>query len=364
MKKILSVLLIAALCMGLVTLTGCGEKAIENPFEKYNLEDYVTLPDYDSYTTEKPEITITDEDIEERIEEILQENATSKEVTSGKVEKGDTVTISYKGTLEDGSTEDGMNSDAYTLTLGQANMIDGFQEAIYGATIGKPVTANLEFPDPYEVNEKLAGKPVTFVITVKSKTVSVPAELNDEFVKKNSDVKTVEEYKKVIAKELEESEYKKETGSLKTDIYKKITEEAKISEAIPEVVDAEFDALDKKYRAAAEANGIEWADFLKDSLNFTEEEYKETMKEYCEDMVRTQMIIYAMAEKEDVELTEKEYEDIVAEMLEQSGYKDKTEFEAAIGMTFDEYAEMSSLKLNLLLDEVLEKIYTRLVEKA
>lgn len=49
-----------------------------------------------------------------------------------------------------------MNSDSYTLTLGEANMIDGFQEAMYGATIGEPITANLKFPDPYEVNEELS----------------------------------------------------------------------------------------------------------------------------------------------------------------------------------------------------------------
>ena len=117
-----------------------------------------------------------------------------------------------------------MNSDEYQLTLGAANMIDGFQEGIYGATIGEPVTLDLQFPDPYEVNEELSGQPVTFVVTVLSKEVEVIPQLDEEFVKANSDVKTVEEYREAVKKELEQLEYDEQLYDLKNEILSKLSE--------------------------------------------------------------------------------------------------------------------------------------------
>ena len=140
MKKLLSIALITVLCLGLVLMTGCGGGNIEMPYSGYDLTEYVTLPDYDSYTTEKPDVTITDEEIDAAIDEVLAQYPTTVEETEGVVEKGDKVRYSYKGTLADGSTTDGMNADNQEMVLGQASMIDGFQEGMYGATIGEPVS--------------------------------------------------------------------------------------------------------------------------------------------------------------------------------------------------------------------------------
>ena len=62
--------------------------------------------------------------------------------------------------------------------------------------------ANLKFPDPYEVNKELSGKKVTFEITVLSKEITVPATLDDAFVKANSEAKNVDEFRKLVAEEL------------------------------------------------------------------------------------------------------------------------------------------------------------------
>ena len=51
MKKVLTLALTAVLCLGLVFMTGCGGGNLEMPYSGYDLTEYVTLPDYDSYTT-------------------------------------------------------------------------------------------------------------------------------------------------------------------------------------------------------------------------------------------------------------------------------------------------------------------------
>lgn len=98
-----------------------------------------------------------------------------------------------------------MNSEGYDLTLGSGSMIDGFEEGIFGATIGEEVSLDLKFPDPYTNNEELSGKDVNFKVTVLSKNVKNVPELNEEFVKANSEQETVEDYKTAVAKELNRS---------------------------------------------------------------------------------------------------------------------------------------------------------------
>ena len=365
MKKVLFMALSMVLCLGLMFMTGCGGGNIDMPYSQYDLTEDVTLPDYDSYTTKKPDVTITDEDIDAAIEAVLAENSTEKEETEGTVEKGDKIRYSYKGTLADGSTKDGMNADDQEMILGQANMIDGFQEGLYGATIGKPVTLNLKFPDPYPNSPDLAGKDVTFVITVNAKIIDVPAELTDEFVKEHSDENTVADYRKYMAKQLEDEETEKQLYELKDKIWTQVLAEAKVTEAIPEEVDAKVEMLNSRYKEAAQQQGLEWEDFLDQYFKYDVEEYNEQIRLYAESMVKTEMTVYAAAKKENVNVTKKEYQEQLDEIKGSYGYEDDKAFESAAGMTVEQFAEEKySLKLNMFLEKVLDSIYNRIVKNA
>lgn len=362
-KKLLSIALIFALCTGMVFMTGCGGGNMEMPYSQYDLTKYVTLPDYDSYTTEKPDVTITDEDINEAIQKVLEENSTEKEITEGTVEKGDTIRYSYKGTLADGSTTDGMNADDQRMTLGQASMIDGFQEGLYGAEIGKPVTLNLKFPDPYPNNEDLSGKDVTFVITVNAKIEEVPAELTDEFVKEHSDEKTVDGYRKYMAKQLEEEENENQLFEIKDKLWNQISANTQVSETIAEEVNSKIEMFNSRYEAIAEQQGLEWEEFLDQYFKYDNEEYNEQIKTFAESMVKTEMMVYAAAEKEKVKITKNEYREQLDEIRAGYGYEDDKSFEDAAGMTIEQFAEeQHSLKLNLYLEKTLDKIYNRIVK--
>lgn len=363
MKKVLSSALVLVLCLGLIFMTGCGGGNIKMPYSEYDLTEYVTLPDYDSYTTSEPDVTITDEDIDEAIQEVLDANPTQKEVTEGTVEEGDTIRYSYKGTLADGSTTDGMNADDQQMTLGEANMIDGFQEGLYGATIGKPVTLDLAFPDPYSLNEDLSGKAVTFVVTVTAKIVDIPAELTDDFVKEHSDEKTVADYRKYIASQLEKEERENQLFEIKDKIWTQIAAETEITEAIAEEVDAKVEMFNTRYEQQAEQQGLQWEEFLDQYFKYDTQEYDEQIRLYAESMVKLEMTVYAAAKKEGVKVSKKEYQEQLDSIMANYGYTDAETFENAAGMSLEQFAEEQySLKLNMFLEEVLDSIYERLIK--
>lgn len=364
MKKILSICLIMVLCMGLTVMAGCSkEEPLAHPYEGTDFASYITLPDYDTYALDavEPE-EVTEADVEAEIESFLADFAENKEVKEGVVEEGDNLTVAYKGTLADGSTQDGMNTDDAALgPVGSAGYIDGFEDGLIGAAVGDTVTLELQFPDPYNVNPELSGQDVTFEVTIKSKVMKVKPELNDEFVKENTDYKTVDAYRAAVREQLETEAVNDALYDLKNGLYEKIYDETELL-AYPEgTVEDTMKSMQADYQEIADTYGYSsWDDFRDDYFQMDQAEYEENLKLYAESTVKSELMIYAMAEKEGVVLTEKEYEAELKAMLAQAGFADDAAFKEYSGMTIREYADEYRMDRDLVLTECLDLIYDRL----
>lgn len=357
MKKLLSVMLVLALCGGL--MTGCGKK---EPYADLDLSEYIELPDYNKFETKEPSVSVTEEDIAQKIDENLKAASTTKKVEEGTVAKGDTVVVSFDGRLKDGTKVSGMQSEGSTITLGSGQMIPGFEEGIYGAEIGKKFEINVTFPDPYDNNTDLSGKDAIFEITVLSKTETVVPELNEEFVKNNSDYKTVEEYKEAIAKSLEQEAYNEALDEIKYELYSKIVEGTKVKKYPEDKVDEEYEAVVESYKQAAKSSGVEWEDYLKDKLEMTQKEFEDEAKLYAQEIIKQEMIVYLISQKEDIKVSDEEYKQQLNSMLEASQFEDEKAFEEYTGMSLEEYAETYKLDRDMLLTKELDVIYERLIE--
>ena len=79
----------------------------------------------------------------------------------------DKVNIDYTGYMDgekfEGGSTDGQGTD---LVLGSGSYIDGFEDGVVGHKVGETFDLNLKFPDDYKVNTELAGKDVTFEVTL------------------------------------------------------------------------------------------------------------------------------------------------------------------------------------------------------
>ena len=358
MKKFLSTLMILTMCAGMsLSLAGCGSS---EPYSGYDLSEYIKLPDYNSFETSLPQISITDDDISKEINSRLEAAATTDKITEGTVEKGDSVTVKFKGTLADGSSPEGMNSEGYDLTLGSGSMIDGFEEGIFGATIGEEVSLDLKFPDPYTNNEELSGKDVNFKVTVLSKNVKNVPELNEEFVKANSEQETVEDYKTAVAKELEQKAYDEELYKIKSELYSQIVSETEVIKYPEKELKKQIKELNKSYKELAKNSGKDWEEYRDETLGVNEEEYDEQIELYAQELIKQEMIIYEIAKKEDLEVTEEEYDEYLKNMLASSNFEDEKAFKEYTGMSLEKYAETYKLDRDLILTKELDKIYDRL----
>ena len=82
------------------------------------------------------------------------------------VQNGSTVTLHYKGTLNDGTTFDSSfeRNEPMTVTTGQGNLIVGFESALTGMGAGDSKTFTIESADAY-------GDPIPEAMTTLEKSM-------------------------------------------------------------------------------------------------------------------------------------------------------------------------------------------------
>lgn len=154
--------------------------------------DYVTLPeDVSALPLSKADIEPTEAEIQTQIDTLLNQYATTQNITDRAAQSGDTVNIDYSGAV-DGVAFTGGTATGYDLTLGSHTFIDGFEDQIIGHNIGDTFDVTVTFPEGYgdstdaEGNTiTLSGKEAVFSVTLNAITQSVVPTLTDKWVETN-----------------------------------------------------------------------------------------------------------------------------------------------------------------------------------
>ncbi len=161
------------------------------------------LGEYKGLSVDKEEVNITDEDVEEATKELLSRGAKMVNCPDDTViEKGDFAVIDFAGSV-DGKAFDGGEGKGYPLEVGSNSFIPGFEDQLIGLKKGDSTDVKVTFPEEYFVAE-LAGKEAVFEVNVHEVKRKELPELNDEFVEKNTEFKTVAELKETYKKRMQE----------------------------------------------------------------------------------------------------------------------------------------------------------------
>ena len=140
----------------------------------------VELADLTAAEVEKPVSEVTEADIDAMFDKLQKQRQTWNEVERA-AQNDDQVVISFKGMM-DGEVFDGGSAENTPLVLGSGAMIDGFESGLLGAAKDETRSLELTFPEGYHA-ENLAGKEVTFEVTVNSVSEPVLPEIDEDFVK-------------------------------------------------------------------------------------------------------------------------------------------------------------------------------------
>ena len=153
------------------------ELKFEATFEVY---PEVELNNLDKIAVERPDVEVTDADLDEMFETLQKQHQTWKE-NKRKTKKGDRLTLDFTGRI-DGEEFEGGKAEGFELELGAGRMIPGFEKEITGMKVGEEKTIKVTFPDDYHA-ENLKGKEAEFDIVVHKTEGPVLPKVDDEFAK-------------------------------------------------------------------------------------------------------------------------------------------------------------------------------------
>lgn len=269
MKKNLSVLLVSVMAMATV-LTACGSKskdaasdsASENSsadaasgssndiallqnldklevktLAEINPEEYVTLGEYKGVTVEVAPASVTDEDVDAYINQLIESNPAKIEITDRPIQNGDIANIDYEGKYADtGVAFDGGTAQGFDLEIGSGMFIPGFEDGLVGVKLGETVDLDLTFPEEYG-SKDLAGKKVVFTVKV-NKISEKSKELTDEWAAGlgMEGVSTVDQLKETSKKNLTDEAEETYKTQVEAAVIDKVTEIAEFKELPQEII--------------------------------------------------------------------------------------------------------------------------------
>jgi len=140
----------------------------------------VELKDLEKIAVERPDVEVTEADIDEMFVTLQNQHKTWKE-NKRKTKKGDKLTLDFTGRV-DGEEFEGGKSEGFELELGSGRMIPGFEKEITGMKVSEEKTISVTFPEDYHA-ENLKGKEAEFDIVVHKTEGPVLPEIDDEFAK-------------------------------------------------------------------------------------------------------------------------------------------------------------------------------------
>lgn len=226
----------------------------------------------DKLKIEKPDVTVTDADVDTMLETLRKQHGGWKEVKR-KAKKSERITIDFVGSIDGVEFAGGKAAD-FALELGQGRMIPGFEDQVIGMKSGEEKTIEVTFPADYHADD-LKGKVAQFVITAKKVEERELPELNDDFVALFGITDGgVEALRAEVRKNMERELKNTVTGKVKEQVLKALVESNEVD--LPKaMIDQEVDNLRNQ---AMQRFGQNNAQMPQLPANLFEEQAKERVK--------------------------------------------------------------------------------------
>lgn len=266
------------------------------------MSEYVKLGQYIGLNVKKPEVIVTEEELEEGYKKRQRTFAKSTAVTDRPLRLGDIATIDFTGYLDGEAFEGGADTN-YPLELGTHTFIPGFEEQLVGAELGQEVDVNVTFPEGYAA-QNLAGKAVLFKVTIKGITEQEFPPLGETVKKEVRD--SLEMFRR---REVE-------------DMYENMLADAVVANSevtVPdEIYEQEVEDLMNRWKTALTRQGIEPAAYFQ-ATGITEDHIKNQYHDQAMNRAKSRLVLEAIAEKEHLEATKPAIEMYLGEMAIEYG---------------------------------------------
>ena len=281
---------------------------------------FETLPEfsidgYDAIKVERPDASLSEDEFQSELANVLDHHAVVEPVEEDRaISDGDWAEIGFKGQVQELAQtvgEDGVESKSegkeitgedVLIEIGGKNTLQAFNEALRGARVGQELAFEATYPPEFG-DARLAGRTVSYYVTVKSIKKKTFPECDEEFAKQLGPYTDWNDFET----QLRERASSRKKNALESQARDKMVEEliAKYSFPVPETfVQQQIDArLERGLRALAQ-QGMS-SDAMR-QLDFGR--LREAQRDQAINEVKASLILDKVAEHEHVTVSDEDME--------------------------------------------------------
>ena len=262
-----------------------------------------TLGDYKGVEVPRREVEITDEDVEDRIEELRAQFATLASVEGRSAKEGDFVILDFTGERLAGGPLEGAEAEDYMLEIGGGELLPDFEDNIVGMNANERKQFAVTFPMDY-AEESFRGQSVLFNVHAKEiKERDVPP-LDDEFVKEASEFETLDELRGAVREQLEATAEQSVDGDFRGRVLEVVAEGGAVE--VPEVmVHEKAHEMVESFERSIRSQGMDPEQYYQ--LAGTDHAaFEERVAPDAEDTVKKELVLDAVATAEGIVADEDE----------------------------------------------------------
>ena len=275
----------------------------------------ITLADFKTFNVEKPVADVTDADVDEALKRVADQNRSFEAKAEGaKSEKGDRVTVAFKGEIGGVPFEGGTGADI-PVVIGSGTFIPGFEDQLIGMSVGETRKVKASFPKNYTAAH-LAGQDAEFETTATLIEAPLDSEIDEEFAK-SLGMESLDKLKEAMRDRLVQEFAGASRHRVKRTLLDRL-DDAHRFDPPPSLVEEEFRLMWDSIRAEMESSGKTFAD-----EKTTEEDAKAEYHKIADRRVRLGLVLSEIGEKNKISVTDEEVSRALIERARQTPGREK-----------------------------------------
>ena len=271
----------------------------------------IKVEGYKELRAEKPEVTVTAEEVEQSLNGVREQHATFTSVEGRTLADGDYAQVSLDGKPKDGEDKP-VHMDEVLVEIAGKNTMPEFTEHLRGAAAGDERVFEVVYAQD-ATEQRLAGKTFTYTVKVHSIKQKTLPELDDQFATQLGEFKTLDEVRQRIRESMETERKHSAEHEAKDKLVAELVKRSGFE--VPEaLVDRQIDVrLERGLRALA-AQGMKAEDIKKMDLN----RLRVGQRDQALQEVKASLLLDKIAEEEKIEVSDAEIDREIDALATQS----------------------------------------------
>ncbi len=314
-----------------------------------SLKPTIEAEGYEKLAPNFDEPTVEEEEIQERLDKLLENNTPYKKLQEDRpLAKDDQANFDFVGKIN-GVEFDGGKAEGFELVIGSGQFIPGFEDQMIGMNNGETKDITVTFPEDYQ-SADLAGKEALFTVTLNNIKAKGEAKLDEEMVKRllpGKEDATVETIKEQVKEQIKSEKVAKiYNEELKPKLIEALVAEYEFD--LPNnIVEQEIDAqVNQKAQTMSEEELAEYKD-----NNEKIDELRESLREDARNSVKATFLVDAIARKEKIVVEDQEVTQTIYYEAMMSGQEPQQVIEY-----YQENNLLPAIKMGMIEDKLFSKI--------